>query len=297
MIQGSCLTLRPSDCSSSESEQDVEEGHVNSQREEIISWLTPMDFTACQTYYSRIKHPGTCQLFLDSNHYQSWVKRPGLALVCQGEPGAGKTVLASTVVEDLEARFGGNKDVGVAYFYLDYQRRGEQNKPEELLLSLLKQLLQRRSTLPHGIGDAYWHRRAFWNRPSWLDILKLLRWAVGEFARVFVVVDALDEGLANCRTAFLRELQKLQVQFAASIFTTSRHAVSGTCRFRDSVQLRIRAPDEDLQRYIADNMPRLSSFTHASDEIQTAIVSGVVSSAKGRYVINTSLDLVETTGY
>ena len=143
-------------------------------------------------------------MFLVSNRYQSWVENPGLALLCQGEPGAGKTVLASAVVQDLEVRFGRNKDVGIAYFYLDSQRREEQKKPGELPLSLVKQLLQCRSTLPRGVGDRYRYTSAFWNPPGWLEILTLLGLVVGEFARVFVVVDALDEGCASYRTAFLR---------------------------------------------------------------------------------------------
>lgn len=63
--------------------------------------------------------------------------------MCLGKPGVGKTIIASAVVEGLQANFphpDPNGAVGVAYIYFDALQIDEQN-PKNLLLSLARQLI------------------------------------------------------------------------------------------------------------------------------------------------------------
>ncbi|KAK4165515.1 ankyrin repeat-containing domain protein [Cladorrhinum sp. PSN259] len=274
--------------SSRELEQAPEE--APGRREEFIDWLTPINFEACQTHHTRMGHLGAGQWLLNFNEYQSWVKGSGQALFLPGAQGSGKTLLASTVVEDLKSRFWADRNVGIAYFYLDSQCREEQKKPEDLLLSLVKQLLQRKRKLPHAIEDDLFSHYTYsdkprWLEPDWLDVLELLRLTVREFSQVFVVVDALDDCIASCRKAFVRELRKLQARYAVNIFATSRYAADLTGQFHDAVQLDILTADEDLRAFVAENMPRLPSFVRASDVLQAEILSKVVSSANRSFLL------------
>ena len=280
---------RSSRSSFCESEQAPEE--ASGRREEFIDWLTPINFEARQTHLTRTEHLGVGQWLLNSNEYQSWVIGSGQTLFLPGAPGSGKTLLASTVVGDLKSRFWADRNVGIAYFYLDSQCREEQKNPGGLLLSLVKQLLQRKRTLPYAIEDHLFSRSTSWGQPhwlepDWLDILELLRLTVREFSRVFVVVDALEDCIASCRKAFLRELRKLQARYEVNIFTTSRYAADLIGQFHDAVQLDILATDEDLRTFVAENMLRLPSFVPASDDLQAEILSKVVSLANRRSVIS-----------
>src|SRR6266576_6486056 len=108
---------------------------------EILNWLTPIDYSPQQSDYIMRRQPGTGQWLLDSAEFQAWLKSDKQTLFCPGIPGAGKTILSSIVVDHLNVTFGNDANVGIAYLYCSYQEKQEQN-PEDLLSSLLKQLAQ-----------------------------------------------------------------------------------------------------------------------------------------------------------
>jgi Cdc6-like AAA superfamily ATPase len=74
-------------------------------------------------------------------------------LFCPGIPGAGKTMIVSTVVDYLKDRFG-DDDVGIAFVYYIHGRRYEQ-KPIDIYASILKQLVQVMATLPDAVSKLY----------------------------------------------------------------------------------------------------------------------------------------------
>jgi Cdc6-like AAA superfamily ATPase len=125
----------------------LHERQDNRERQEvneaILNWLTPIDYAPQQIDYIARREEGTGQWLLDSVEFQSWLKKTdGQCLFCPGIPGAGKTILAAIVVEELTTTFQSRGDnVGVAYIYCNFKRYHEQ-RAEDLCLSLLKQLVQ-----------------------------------------------------------------------------------------------------------------------------------------------------------
>src|SRR5262249_2290591 len=130
---------------------------------------------------------------------------------CPGIPGAGKTILASAVVDDLTKRFSKDLRIGISYVYCSFQRKHEQ-KIDNLLASLLKQLAESYPSLPETVKDLYDHHKAKRTRPSLEEILSTLHSVVAKYSRVFIIVDALDECQVsgNCRARLLLELFNLQ---------------------------------------------------------------------------------------
>jgi hypothetical protein len=57
--------------------------------------------------------------------------------------------MTAIVVDDLYTRFQSDASIGIAYLYCDTQRQHEQ-KIEDLLATLLKQLAQKQSSIPDG---------------------------------------------------------------------------------------------------------------------------------------------------
>ncbi|KAK5997636.1 Ankyrin-2 [Cladobotryum mycophilum] len=86
-------------------EEQVDKVIVTSKRAEerkILDWLTPINYGPQQSDISRLLQSGTCQWFLDSPEYRTWVDSDeGQISFCPGIPGAGKTVLTSTVNDVL----------------------------------------------------------------------------------------------------------------------------------------------------------------------------------------------------
>jgi hypothetical protein len=63
-------------------------------------------------------------------------------------------MISSIIVDNLNAKFGNDTGVGIVYIYCSYQPQQEQ-KAEDLLLNLLKQLAQKRPVVPLDVKNLY----------------------------------------------------------------------------------------------------------------------------------------------
>ncbi|KAK3367661.1 hypothetical protein B0H63DRAFT_504525 [Podospora didyma] len=258
---------------------------------EILEWLTPMSFGPQQSDFFSRRQPGTGQRLLDSKEFTIWLGTSKETLFCPGIPGAGKTILASTVVDRLITDFGHCDSIGIAYLYCNFHRKAEQTT-EGLLASLLKQLAQQRPSLPDPVKSLYekhWKRQT---RPSIEEISTSLQSVASAYSRVFVVVDALDECQVSegCCSRLLSEIFALQAsKCEANIFATARPVLEITTKFDESPSVEIRADDEDVKRYIEEHikhkMPRLQELIQARPELENNIKASITNSTKGMFLI------------
>jgi hypothetical protein len=171
------------------------------ERHDILDWLTPVDYGTQQSDYLSRHQAGTGQWLLGHSDFQAWIQTKGSTIFC---PGAGKTIITSAVIDTLRSLFAKDEDVALAYVYCDFRRYHEQ-KAEDLLSSLLKQLSQGRSSLPDPVRSLYDEHRRNRTRPSVSDISTNLQSVAAMYSRVFIVIDALDEcqhALWSACTAF-----------------------------------------------------------------------------------------------
>jgi len=112
----------------------------------IIDWISPIDYAPQQVDFISRRQLETGQWLLDSTEFNILVKTRQHTLFCPGIPGAGKTILTTIVIDKLTC-FGNDERISVAYVYCNFRRQGEQ-KVDQLLASLLKQLVQGRYPLP-----------------------------------------------------------------------------------------------------------------------------------------------------
>jgi SpoVK/Ycf46/Vps4 family AAA+-type ATPase len=97
--------------------EHVEKQSAEKHHEHIDKWLSPADPS---TNYSRTlkeRHPGSGEWLLQDTRYSRWKGQPSSFLWLYGIPGCGKTVLSSTVIENLKADAGGDR---VLYFYFSF---------------------------------------------------------------------------------------------------------------------------------------------------------------------------------
>ncbi|KAH6632825.1 hypothetical protein F5144DRAFT_651458 [Chaetomium tenue] len=243
---------------SKHSEDEAREAH------EILEWITPINYGPQQSDFLRKREPDTGQWLLHSAAYRKWADTKGLTLFCPGVPGAGKTILTATVIDNLCKRFKYDSSVGIAYLYLNFERRAQQT-PEKLLASLAKQLLQGWVPLPESLRKMYKSRKDKSTDPSPTEILEILESAVRLHARTFIVVDGLDE---YEKTAFVARLSEKifhfqrESQLGISFFATSRPIPVIEKLFNADVCLRQRvlASSDDTRKFVNGHMDELAGF-------------------------------------
>jgi Cdc6-like AAA superfamily ATPase len=131
--------------------------HAEEERARLktLDLISTMDFTAQQSDNLGRRQTNTGEWFLENTSFRAWATGPeeNWALFCPGAPGAGKTTMAATIISSLSG-LGLRDDIGIAYVYCNYRSRSEQTL-YNLLGSLLRRLVQIRSTVPQCIHDAF----------------------------------------------------------------------------------------------------------------------------------------------
>ena len=166
---------------------------ITKERRKVLNWIQPYDPHQNHGMSLRLRHPGTGLWFMESDEIKSWLRCPGARLWCYGIPGAGKTVLASSIIQEAIEQSCPN--VAVAFFYCDYKNAATQ-EPRNILGSLACQF-----ALQDEVGfektRAFYEKHNPADRPSTEFSLDDLRDLVVETASSFnnamIVVDALDE--------------------------------------------------------------------------------------------------------
>ncbi len=251
------------------------------QQQRILDWITPIDYAAQQNEFISRRQEGTGQWLLDSEEFQSWLNTDKQTLFCPGIPGAGKTYLTAVTVNSLTTRFKNDPAVGIVYLYCNFQRQDEQ-KAQDLFASLLKQLSQARSSLPHSVESLYDKHKVQRTRPSLNDFSETLQSVASLYSRVFIIVDALDECQVSdcCRTTFLTEIFNFQTKTGAKLFATSRFDSDITEKFKGSITCEIHARNEDVRLYLDGRISQSGNKlldTHREEikDIITEVVDGM----------------------
>jgi hypothetical protein len=275
----------------------IEEMKSNLDRKEdfeILNWITPIDYAPQQSDLISRRQEGTGQWLLDSPEFQAWLKPRKQTLFCPGIPGAGKTIITAIVVDNLCANFQDDPNVGIAYVYCSFKRNHEQ-KLEDLLLSLLKQLAQGQTAIPNPLKQLYDRHKSKNTRPSLDEISRVLHSVTALYSKVFIIVDALDECqvIDKCRTRFLSEIFNIQAKYNARLFATSRFIPEIMQKFEGSRPLEICASPEDVKRYLESHMSPLPAFVGRNLDLQEEIKLAITGANDGMYVPSYSV----TIGY
>jgi hypothetical protein len=256
------------------------------ERQTILDWLTPIGYSAQQSDFIGRRQEGTGEWLLNSNEFQAWLNTSKQTLFCPGIPGAGKTIITSIVVNHLGTEFQNDANIGIAYLYCNY-RQQQQQKTEDLLSSLLKQLAQEQPSVPVHVKSLYESHRTKQSRPSFDEIVKGLHSTIRLYSRVFIVIDALDECRVSNegRNMLLSAVFSLQFEAQINIFATSRFIPEIISQFEGYIWKEIQAQDDDVLKYVNGRIPQLlRSRISKYPDLQDAVRRVVVRAADGMYV-------------
>ncbi|TKA82133.1 hypothetical protein B0A49_00190 [Cryomyces minteri] len=242
-------------------------------RAKVISWISSLDFAA--KYHDSMI--GTGLWLLNSAAFKTWLSGLHQTMFCPGMPGAGKTIMASIVIDHLLSTFP-DTDVAVAYFYCAYK---EQHEGKDLVAALLRQLVQQLPALPEAVNDLYMRHHQRRTLPTRHELSEVLRSVASGFSQVFLVIDALDECREenDTRAEFLHSIK--EVKLFANTLVTSRPIPAIERVFEKEPKQEIRASDGDVRAYVEAKIETELNHVSAKPSLQTEIVDKVVAKAKG----------------
>lgn len=161
-------------------------------RQDIFKWLAAPD-PFVNHVLNRKKRPGsTGTWLLTSKQYDTWLHGRKSLLWLYGIPGCGKTVLCSTIVEQLIRYSQQDASIGLAYFYFDFNDPQKQDTGS-LTRCIITQLASQCPTIPGSLVELHEMRQKGRNVFNEEMLLSTLRSIILLFNNVYLVFDALDE--------------------------------------------------------------------------------------------------------
>ena len=254
------------------------------QKEKILQWLSPNDFASQQSDLIDRRQEGTGQWFLESKEFVNWVNGSQKTLLCQGIPGAGKTMLAAIAVNYL-SKLAQTSPIEVAFVYCNHKAQIEQTATY-LLAAILQQVVCRQSPAPRPLEQLYEAHIEAKTRPSLGEIFDTLKAVLTTSSTLFIIVDALDEctNENGTRSQLLDKLCALQSDFDVRLLATSRLLPQVQCLFDCADMLEIRASEEDIKRYVNGQIYRLPRCIKRDSELQEEILIAIIAAVDGMFV-------------
>ncbi|KAJ7706788.1 hypothetical protein B0H17DRAFT_918495, partial [Mycena rosella] len=258
--------------------------HTAVERERIIEWLSSLNFFLRQADIFSTWQSGTGEWLLQDKLFKKWKSGTGKTVWCRGMPGAGKTVLASVVIDHLRATLE-SQSIGVAVIYLNHQETEAQSLPN-LLAGLWRQLIIRKP-ISLAVKSLYDKHREQRTRPSLAEVDFILRSAISEMSNVFIIVDAVHEYPEQQRHALLRYLSALTTESTVNLMLTSRPHLNLIHVVKNLQTLEIRATMDDIRRHVDAEIlksPRLSRHIENCPQLREEIEESIVLRSDGMWV-------------
>ena len=261
------------------------------RRQLMLSKLTSIDFEATHKDISSRRVEDTGQWLLESPAYKSWHEsKSSCVLWCPGVPGAGKTMLASLVIDDLRqsdfdphSRPTDSTKQGVAGVYCSYRNP---DTTSSLVGSMLSQLL---SSIEQPPDD---DPRDILDRGRLHQIFSSI---FDQFCRLYVVIDALDEcadGPALLEhVRLLLDLAKRNERGPnVHIFITGRHNVAREVQrnLMPDARLEISSDDEDVRKYLSQELrsqSQLVEWTTGDSDFEIQIIDSIIARVAGMFLL------------
>ncbi|KAF1993541.1 hypothetical protein P154DRAFT_625367 [Amniculicola lignicola CBS 123094] len=172
---------------------------------EILRWLAAPDRSANHEQALSQHKPGTGKWFLNSVEYNTWFSGSDPLLWLHGKAGCCKTVLTSTIIENVSNQLKRLPDAILAYFYFSFTD-SEKQTYNGMLLSMVTELSRNRTVRP-TLKAAYDQKQP--QKPSSSSLEGILIDLLKTHQHQYLLVDALDECSEEERGQVMQGLQRL----------------------------------------------------------------------------------------
>jgi hypothetical protein len=168
-------------------QSSVESAHGD----KIYRWLSPSDPSTNYNKALGQRHDGTGRWFIEGQTFRSFKEGQAPFLWLNGIPGCGKTVISSSIIEDLRQELCDVPRITV-YFFFDFNDNGKQTL-ESAIRSLLWQIAECPGSSLRELEKLFSSCRDGRDQPSVQTLVQTLDEALHGVKHIRIVLDALDE--------------------------------------------------------------------------------------------------------
>ncbi|KAL8797124.1 MAG: hypothetical protein Q9195_000591 [Heterodermia aff. obscurata] len=171
-------------------QQQLEKAKKKNLHRQILEAIPSVDTILKHRKLQDLRYPGTGSWIFEDGTFREWRNSAQSSMVCcHGIPGCGKTVLASTIIDELQVN---SPKVRVIYYYCDYSDK-RTLQIDRIVGTLLKQFFIDGlvpEEIEAQIPQDYVEGRQLLGARKLID---LVCFAVKSSSPTFVVLDGLDE--------------------------------------------------------------------------------------------------------
>ncbi|KAF2711303.1 ankyrin [Pleomassaria siparia CBS 279.74] len=224
----------------------------------VNEWLSPANITTNHKAAANLRHGDSGNWFLQGGIFQKWLHEDNSFLWLNAIPGAGKTVLASSIINYLRDNVQ-SKTTNFAYFYCDY-KDAQKQEPSKVLGTILATLGKQNKEVYAAI-EKFFLQQYKDTSAFTADFDELLSnfgtFVNGTLDSAIIVVDALDEaGVKNidCLTHAFKLLH--QQCRSLKILITSRNELPIARAFEGLPRTSIEQNDvaSDIKNFITSEL-------------------------------------------
>jgi hypothetical protein len=251
----------------------------------IRQWLSAPDPSTNYQKALKLRQSDTGLWFLKSDAYTRWKSTAKTPLWLYGIPGCGKTILSSTVLQDVHQHCQDDPGKFIAYFFFDFNDLKKQD-PEMMVRSLLCQLSQQSIKIPASLDSLFSSCESGQRQPSIRALMDALQSMIQDLPQIYIMLDALDE---CAQRVDLMEMFEMMMKWKAPnlhILLTSRRereierSLEGCIDPQNSICLQSDVVDKDIQHYVQQRLlddktlRKWGKDIALRQEIQRALIEG-----------------------
>ena len=155
-----------------------------------MQWLDAPDPSTNYNKALKDRNPKTGSWFIESSIYADWKATRGSFLWLHGIPGCGKTILSSTILQNVLNQYSEKLNSAVLFFYFDFNA-SEKKRHEKMIRSLICQLSK--YCADSVLQNLYLSCTNGGRQPPEEVLLNTLHEMMTSLGNTYIILDALDE--------------------------------------------------------------------------------------------------------
>ncbi|EPS35493.1 hypothetical protein H072_11050 [Dactylellina haptotyla CBS 200.50] len=263
----------------------VREHSDKTRRTTVLNWYKTSDPEQNHKICRASHQPATCAWVFETEIFQSWSQGDGEHLWIHGIPGAGKTIICSTIIDYMEKECEADPVARVLYYYFDFGD-GKKQSLGNFLQSLIYQLLAANSDELAEPAALLYDKHHGLQDPNVNELFDVFTSIVSNF-KTFIMIDALDECSKQERELFF-DAFAAKLGAKASLLVTSRREPDiektiGTT-FQHKISIQDAKVDEDVRLHITKAIETDPAFkTWTSAAVKKEVLDAIVKGSRGMY--------------